>query len=117
MRKRKYTTKLSRVSRRKNRKERNHQLMSDYDQAIGGHKKSAEDSKQQFSEIETLVFDLDISKIYRHRIEHYSGKDGLIVFDEQFLLDENDDPDKVLQELKKTAEIKSYRRRGKEAKW
>lgn len=75
--------------------------MSDYDQQSAGQRKQAEDNKQQFSEIETIVFDLDISKLYRHRIEHYSGKDGLIVFDEQFLLDENDDPEKVLQELKK----------------
>lgn len=75
--------------------------MSDYDQQSAGQRKQIEDNKQQFSEIETIVFDLDISKLYRHRIEHYSGKDGLIVFDEQFLLDENDDPEKVLQELKK----------------
>lgn len=59
------------------------------------------DKKEQFSDIETIIFVLSPDKTYQHRIEQYSGKSDQIIFDEQFLLDDNDDPEKVMQEMKK----------------
>lgn len=67
-----------------------------------GFKKIEE--KQTFSEIETMHFELNEDRNYQHKIEHYTGKDNLIVFDEQFLLDDSDDPEQVLKMLKKKQE-------------
>jgi hypothetical protein len=59
------------------------------------------EEKVHYSEIEVYEFELDELKTYDHRIEHYKGHDEQIIMDEQFLLNEDDDPDKVYQELKK----------------
>ena len=63
--------------------------------------------KEHFSEIEVISFDADELKTYQHRVEHYKGVDEQIIFDEQFLLNEDDDPDKVYQELKKKQQRRS----------
>lgn len=83
----------------RNRKEKVNQLKAESNQPLVGQKKI--EQKQQFSEDETLVFVLDPLKHYQHRIEHYTGHDDQIIFDEQFLLDDSDDPEKVMQELRK----------------
>lgn len=57
--------------------------------------------KEHYSEVEVISFQLDELKTYHHYIEHYKGQSDQIIFDEQFLLDDEDDPDKVYQELKK----------------
>jgi hypothetical protein len=57
--------------------------------------------KEHFSEVEVISFQADPLKTFQNRIEHYKGNDEQIIFDEQFLLDDEDDPDKVYQELKK----------------
>lgn len=69
------------------------------DHPSSGQKKIEE--KKQFSEIEIFSFELDSLKTYQHRIEHYTGVQDQIIIDEQFLLDDTDDPEKVLQDLKK----------------
>ena len=57
--------------------------------------------KTEFSKHETLIFELDPLKTFQHRIEHYSGQKQQIMIDEEFLLDDGDDPEKVLEEMKK----------------
>jgi methylglyoxal synthase len=83
----------------RNRRDKVNQLKAEANQPLAGEKKI--EQKQQFSEIEILSFVLDPLKSYQHRIEHYTGHDDQIIFDEQFLLDDSDDPEKVLQELRK----------------
>jgi hypothetical protein len=83
----------------RNKKEKANQLNKVHAQPPSDDKQT--DQKQQFSEIEILTFDLDSDKKYHHRIEHYSGQSDQIIIDEQFLLDDTEDAEKVMQDLKK----------------
>lgn len=74
---------------------------------VNGEKKKApplpkkENKKQQFTTDEVLIFELDPSKKFQHRIEYYSGKSEQIMLDEEFLLEDGANPEKVLEEMKK----------------
>uniref|UniRef100_A0A7S3P2H4 Uncharacterized protein n=1 Tax=Euplotes crassus TaxID=5936 RepID=A0A7S3P2H4_EUPCR len=74
---------------------------------VNGERKKApplpkkDNKKQQFTTDEVLTFDLDPSKKFHHRIEYYSGKSEQIMIDEEFLLEDGADPEKVLEEMKK----------------
>lgn len=60
-----------------------------------------EKKKQEFTTNEVLVFNFNPSKKFQHRIEHYSGKSQQIMIDEEFLLEDGADPEKVLEEMKR----------------
>ena len=84
--------------KKKNRREKANILKVENNQPIPGQIKI---EKKEFTEFEILNFELDPIKNFTHRIEHYSGKTEHMLIDEEFLLDENDDAEKVLEEMKK----------------
>lgn len=82
-----------------NRRDKVNQLRAESNEPAVGHKKI--EQKKEYSEEEILIFELDMDKKYHHRVEHYSGVSEQIFMDEQFLLEGDEDPDKVYQEMKK----------------
>lgn len=63
-----------------------------------------EKKKQEYTTDEVLVIEIAPDQKFQHRIEHYSGKAQQIKIDEEFLLEEGADAEKIFEEMKKKQE-------------
>lgn len=91
-------TRLTELDKIKNRLEKPSQVNGEKKKPLLPKK---ENKKEEFTTDEVLIFDFDPTKKFQHRIEYYSGKSEQIMIDEEFLLEDGADPEKVLEEMKK----------------